>query len=69
MNYDPVEEKLAISPHNLPRVLKSHLEGYRDELMDPNNKDARKSFEHQFNKDFGTKPRTQPPLTNKLHFG
>jgi hypothetical protein len=65
MNYDPVENKLAISPHNLPRVLKSHLERYRDELMDPDNADARESFERRFNRDFGSEPPTPQPNPTK----
>jgi hypothetical protein len=65
MGYDPVEEKLAISPHNLPRVLKSHLEKYRDELMDPNNADARESFQRRFDRDFGSKPSMPQPKPTK----
>jgi len=51
--YDPVVRKLVINPHQLPRVLKSHLDRYRTELLDPKNVVARQHFEGWFNKSFG----------------
>ncbi len=55
MVYDQKAQKLVISPERLPGVLKRHLERYRKELLDPTNSDSRRSFEHRFNEDFGTK--------------
>ncbi|MGA3055493.1 MAG: hypothetical protein ABSD63_14890 [Candidatus Korobacteraceae bacterium] len=55
MAYDPDAQVLVISPERLPRALKSHLERYRTELLDPINDEARKCFVHQFDKDFGVK--------------
>ena len=55
MAYDPKAQKLAISPERLPPALKDHLKHYRMELLDPTKTDARRSFEHQFDKDFGVK--------------
>lgn len=62
MAYDPDVRVLIISPERLPRALKCHLERYRTELLDPNNADARKCFETQFDKDFGVNQ--SPPQQN-----
>jgi hypothetical protein len=56
--YDPTAEILVINPHRLPQVLKSHLEGYRTELLDSNNAETRQRFRRRFDKDFGS---IQPP--------
>jgi hypothetical protein len=53
--YDPLQQKLIINPHRLPKVLKSHLERYRTELLDSNNVLLRQHFEEWFDKDFGHK--------------
>ena len=51
--YDPVQQTLVLSPERLPKALKSHLEGYRAELLDSDNVHQRQCFERQFDKDFG----------------
>jgi len=53
MEYHPVEKILCISPERLARALKGHLEGYRACLLDPANATLRRSFEQQFDEDFG----------------
>jgi hypothetical protein len=52
--YDAHRRLLSISPERLPLVLKGHLERYRAELLDPKNVTARKHFERQFDRDFGS---------------
>jgi hypothetical protein len=52
--YDPNSQTLVICPENLPRVLKKHLELYREELMNPTNDRVRQSFLRQFDTDFGS---------------
>ena len=51
--YDPKAQKLVINPHRLPKVLKSHLERYRTELLDSKNVAERQHFVKWFDKNFG----------------
>jgi hypothetical protein len=53
MAFVPNVKQLIIDPHVLPKVLKRHLEAYRQELLDPKNTDLRQKFETMFNKDNG----------------
>jgi hypothetical protein len=46
--YDPLNNRLAINPHELPRSMKRHLYQYQAELQDPANGQARSLFEHWF---------------------
>ena len=49
----PANNQLIIDPHVLPKALKTHLNSYRDELLDPNNANLRQKFETKFNEDNG----------------
>jgi hypothetical protein len=53
MAFIPAYKQLVIDPHILPKALKKHLESYRDQLLDPNQKELRQNFETMFNKDNG----------------
>jgi len=53
MAFIPSHKQLVIDPHVLPKALKKHLASYRDELLDPNNKELRQKFEAMFDKDNG----------------
>ena len=53
MAFIPSHKQLIIDPHVLPKALKKHLASYRDQLLDPNNKELRQNFEKMFNKDNG----------------
>ena len=53
MAFIPANKQLVIDPHVLPKALKKHLASYRDQLLDPNSKELRQSFETMFNKDNG----------------
>ena len=62
MGYDPGSRILVISPERLPQVLKSHLERYRLELLDSNNRAVRRSFELRFDQDFVSDVRQLTPI-------
>jgi hypothetical protein len=42
---------VVVNPERLPKVLKAHLERFRDELLDEKNGKLREAFERQFDRD------------------
>jgi len=42
---------VVLNPERLPKALKAHLERFRRDLLDSNNKDLRKTFERRFDED------------------
>ena len=44
---------VVLSPERLPKALKAHLETFRQELLDPENRELRERFEAKFNEDAG----------------
>lgn len=53
MRFNPLNKVIVIDPHVLPKTLKTHLNSYRDMLLDPSNVDLRQNFEAKFNSDNG----------------
>lgn len=52
--YLPAGEQVVVSPERLPRVLKAHLERFRQRLLDLDNRELREAFERRFDQDVGT---------------
>jgi hypothetical protein len=53
MEYDPTTRTLSVSPQRLPVVLKTHLDSFKVQLLDPTNATLRQEFEKQFDRGFG----------------
>ena len=51
--YDCTNQLVMVCPEHLPRVLKDHLNRFRDALLDERNVKLRVAFERQFDKDSG----------------
>ena len=51
--YDHSADRMVISPERLPKVLKAHLESYRNALMEEANRELRQTFEKRFDQDSG----------------
>jgi len=51
MAFRPSVKQLVIDPHVLPKVLKTHLTSYCDQLLNPNNTDLRHNFATMFDRE------------------
>jgi hypothetical protein len=51
--YDPQNQRVVVNPERLPRVLKAHLERFRQALLDQKNQALRAAFETRFDHDSG----------------
>jgi len=54
--YDPRNDIIGISPERLPRVLKAHLEQFKQALLNPTNLQIRRRFERRFDSGFTREP-------------
>lgn len=49
-----VDDRVIVDPERLPKVLKAHLERFRNALLDDKNQQLREAFEARFDRDVGT---------------
>lgn len=54
--YDPRNDIIGISPERLPRVLKAHLEQFKQALLNPTHVELRRRFERRFDTGFTGEP-------------
>ncbi len=51
--YDHQSGRVVINPERLPKVLKAHLESFRNALLDESNRELREKFGKRFDQDSG----------------
>jgi hypothetical protein len=69
MAYDSHHAVIGISPERLPRVLKSHLDQFKQDLLDVRNAELRARFEDRFDSGFARPTEKARRRTSRTHAG